>query len=253
MSELRKRSVSLSHSQVSSLETMLSSVCEVTSWLDWWLSACGSFREHLTDEACGNFEQLMLSGSRALQLLGSQGVTALGNLVLSRRDLLLLDVKSTVPAEEVSRLRYAALPLSTGLIPTPLLESALDKMRVASNDGLFLFHFPAELEAEGTTTRVRLPFRLSPAAPAAPVANVVVPGRSPPDGVSRSLRVGGCLSAHWRHWQAIGAESWVLSVLRDGYRINSHPLPGLSSFSRSHPDIVSDVSVRISSITGSGP
>ena len=29
----------------------------------------------------------------------------------------------------------------------------------------------------------------------------------------------GCLSAHWRHWQAIGAESWVLSVQRDGYRI----------------------------------
>ena len=27
------------------------------------------------------------------------------------------------------------------------------------------------------------------------------------------------MSAHWRHWQAIGAESWVLSVLRGGYRI----------------------------------
>ena len=63
---------------------MLSSVCEVTSWLDWWLSTCGSFREHLTDEAHGNFERLMLSGSRALEFLGSKGITALGNLVLSR-------------------------------------------------------------------------------------------------------------------------------------------------------------------------
>ena len=43
-SEARKRSVSLSASQVSSLETMLSGVCEVTSWLDWWLSTCGGFR-----------------------------------------------------------------------------------------------------------------------------------------------------------------------------------------------------------------
>ena len=34
-SEARKRSVSLSASQVSSLETMLSGVCEVSSWLDW--------------------------------------------------------------------------------------------------------------------------------------------------------------------------------------------------------------------------
>ena len=36
-SGFNKRSVSLSASQVSSLETMLSGVCEVASWLDWWL------------------------------------------------------------------------------------------------------------------------------------------------------------------------------------------------------------------------
>ena len=136
VSESRKCFVSLSYSQVSSLEAMLSSVCEITSWLDWWLSTCGSFQEHLTDEAHGNFEWLMLCGSRALEFLGGQGVTALGNLVLSRRDSLLLDVKSTVPAEEVARLRYAALPLSASLFPTPLLESALDTMRAASNDTL---------------------------------------------------------------------------------------------------------------------
>ena len=110
MSESQKRFVSLYHSHVSSLETMLSSVCEVTSWLDWWLSTCGSFWEHLTDEARGNFERLTLSGSRALEFLGNQGVTALGNLVLSCRDSLLLDVRSTVPAEEVARMRYADLP-----------------------------------------------------------------------------------------------------------------------------------------------
>ena len=43
-------------------------------------------------------------------------------------------------------------------------------------------------------------------------------GNSPPDWVSPPLRVGACLSVHWRRWQAIGAESWVLSVLQDGYR-----------------------------------
>ena len=40
-SEVKKRSVSLSASQVSSMETMLSGMCEVSSWLDWWLSTCG--------------------------------------------------------------------------------------------------------------------------------------------------------------------------------------------------------------------
>ena len=33
------------------------------------------------------------------------------------------------------------------------------------------------------------------------------------------MRVGGCLSSHWRRWQEIGAETWVVTVLRDGYRI----------------------------------
>ena len=108
VSESRKRSVSLFHSQVSSLETMLSSVCEVTSWLDWWLSSCGGFREHLPEEVRGNFERLMLSGSRAREFLGSQGVTALGNLVLSHQDSLLLDARSTVLAEEVARLRFVS-------------------------------------------------------------------------------------------------------------------------------------------------
>ena len=88
------------------------------------------------DEVRGNFEWLMLSGLRALKFLGNQGITALGNLVLSRRDSLLLDARSTVRAEEVAHLHYAALPSSSGIFPTPLLDSALNKMRSASNDAL---------------------------------------------------------------------------------------------------------------------
>ena len=83
-SEVRKRSVSLSASQVSSLETMLSGMCEVASWLDWWLSTCGGYRDLLPIESCADSERLMMSGSRALEFLASQGCTALGNLVLSR-------------------------------------------------------------------------------------------------------------------------------------------------------------------------
>ena len=115
---------------------MLSSVCEVASWLDWWLSTCWGFREHLPDEVHGNFEWLMLSGSRALEFLGNQGVTALGNLVLSYQDSLLLDARSTVLAEEVACLLCADLPLSPGSFPAPLLDSSLNKMCAVSNDAL---------------------------------------------------------------------------------------------------------------------
>ena len=135
-SEVKKRSVSLSASQVSSMETMLSGMCEVSSWLDWWLSTCGGFRDHLPIEVHDDFERLMISGSRALEFLASQGCTTLGNLVLARRDALLADVRDTVPAEEVARLRYSPLPQSAAIFPHALLDSALLKMRAAASDAL---------------------------------------------------------------------------------------------------------------------
>ena len=136
VSEVKKRSVALSASQVSSLEATLSGVCEVSSWLDWWLSTCWGFRDHLPVEVRADFERLMISGSRALEFLASQGCTSLGNLVLARRDSLLADVKSTVPEEEVARLRYSPLPETASLFPHALLDSALMKMRAAASDAL---------------------------------------------------------------------------------------------------------------------
>ena len=136
VSEAKKRSVALSASQVSSMEAMLSGVCEVSSWLDWWLSTCGGFRDHLSVEVRADFERLMISGSRALEFLASQGCTTLGNLVLARRDSLLGDVRSTVPAEEVARLRYSPLPDMASLFPHTLLDSALIKMLAAASDAL---------------------------------------------------------------------------------------------------------------------
>ena len=255
-SETRKRSVSLSASQVSLMETMLSGVCEVTSWLDWWLSTCGVFRQNLPVEVHGDFERLILSGSRALEFLASQGCMALSNLFLSRRDSLLADVRSTVPAEEVARLRYSPLPETVSLFPSPLLDSALPKMQAAANDALvqnssetcscwrvgwvvdFWFYagrclwrpscsegslrllpLLASLARRGRAAAVRHPLPLPPEAPAALGEKVKEPERSLPDGMSLPLRVGGCLALHWRRWQAIGAESWVVTVLRDGYRV----------------------------------
>ena len=61
-----------------------------------------------------------------------------------------------------------------------------------------------------------------------------------------AVKVGGCLSVHWRRWQAVGPDSWTVSVFRDGYRLpfESPPPP--------HPntDVVSCLPPRISSISG---
>ena len=267
-SEVRKRSVSLSASQVSSMETMLSGMCEVASWLDWWLSTCGGYRDHLPVEVRADFERLMISGSRALEFLASQGYTTLGNLVLARRDELLADVRSTVPAEEVARLRYSPLPQSAAIFPHALLDSALLKMRAAASDVLVqrTLHpagIPRKPVAPGQSTgsstarsgqastsgasqaqkqsasssasgqagqgkkkgRARLPFPLPPEAPAAREVKEKELGRNQPDGVILPMRVGGCLSSHWRRWQEIGAETWVVTVLRDGYRVPFKDFP----------------------------
>ena len=260
----KKRSVALSASQVSSMEAMLSGVCEVSSWLDWWLSTCGGFRDHLPVEVRANFERLMISGSRALEFLASQGCTTLGNLVLARRDSLLADVRSTVPAEEVARLRYSPLPEMASLFPHPLLDSALLKMRAAASGALVqrTLHPPriprkpaAAGQSGGSSTaasgqagssgarqaqkqssgrvllprvslargrrrvKARLPFPLPPEAPAALEERVKAPGKSQPDGVTLPVRVGCYLAQHWRQCQAVGAETWVVTVLRDGYRV----------------------------------
>ena len=67
--------------------------------------------------------------------------------------------------------------------------------------------------------KARLPFPLPPEAPAAREVRVKAPGKSQPDGVTLPVRVGGCLAQHWRQWQAVGAETWVVTVLQDGYRV----------------------------------
>ena len=94
----------------------------------------------------------------------------------------------------------------------------------------------ASLVRRGRTARVRLPFPLPPEAPAAPEVKVKEPGKSRPDGTTLPVRVGGCLAPHWRRWQAIGAESWVVTVLRDGYRVPFlHSPPPLSRTPVSFP------------------
>ena len=77
----------------------------------------------------------------------------------------------------------------------------------------------------GRNARVRLPFLLPPEAPAALGVKAKAPGKSRPDGTTLPLRVGGCLAPHWRRWQAIGVETWVVTVLRDGYCVPFLDLP----------------------------
>ena len=77
----------------------------------------------------------------------------------------------------------------------------------------------ARLVRRGRTARVRLPFPLPLEAPAALGEKVKESERSRPDGTTLPLRVGGWLAPHWRRWQAIGAGSWVVTVLLDGYRV----------------------------------
>ena len=134
--EPKKRPVVIPHNLVSSFETALSGVGEVVSWLDWWLATLSKFGEAMPEETRSNFQRMMVSSARSLEFLDSQTTPVLANLVLLRRDSLLSDVRSTVPAEELSRLRLTPLPPSSALFPPTLLDTALSKTRAVSNDAL---------------------------------------------------------------------------------------------------------------------
>ena len=114
----------------------MAGVGEVVSWLDWWLATLSKFGEALPEETRFNFQRMMVSCARSLKFLGSQTTQVLANLVLLRRDSLLSDVRSMVPAEELSRLRHVPLPHSSALFPPTLLDTALCKTCTASNDAL---------------------------------------------------------------------------------------------------------------------
>ena len=118
------------------LESALAGIDETISWLDWWLSTVSGFREALHLSAQDNFERILSSGSKALAFVGSQAVPALTNLLLSRRDSLLAEVWSTVPAEELSLLRHSPQPPAAAIFPATLLDTALNQVRAASNDAL---------------------------------------------------------------------------------------------------------------------
>ena len=134
--ELKKRPVTIPHSLVSVFEMALSEAGEAVSWLDWWLATISGLGDSQSEETRAEFQRLVVSGSKVLEFLGSQTISALSNLTLLRRDSLLAGVRSSVPPEELSRLRHGPLPTSSALFPPGHLDTALSKARAASNDAL---------------------------------------------------------------------------------------------------------------------
>ena len=132
----KRRPVPLPFSVLTGLKSALAGIGEIISWLDWWLSTMSGFREALHPSAQTNFKRILSSGSKAPAFVGSQAVPALANLLLSRRDSLLAEVRSTVPTEELSLLRHSPLPPAAAIFLSTLLDTALNKVRAASNDAL---------------------------------------------------------------------------------------------------------------------
>ena len=233
----------------------------------------------------------MLSGSRALEFLGAQGITALGNLVLSHRDSLLVDARSTVPAEEVAHLRDAGLPSSPGSCWT-----VLTKLHGASNDALVqrTLHPPKILlkssagpsKAGSSSSASADRSGVSPVASRSQQQASTTPssssshrgkkrrgskgkapfsGTSGGSGHSRGKRKGTGKKS-WQGYTSVASEGLSVGVL-EALAVNWSeflgvvrltgrlpiPLPGLSSFPLSLPGIISDVPGGISSLPGVAP
>ena len=137
VSELKKLSVSLTHSQEASLERVLASVVEASSWMDWWVATCSHWRAYVPAEEQASFDRFLGSGSKAVEFMASHSFTALTNLVLARRDSVLTCVRSSVPQDSLSALRNAPLASSSShLFPSRLVQEAVDKARASDSDTL---------------------------------------------------------------------------------------------------------------------
>ena len=179
-------------------------------------------------------------------------------------------------------MKYSPLPETVSIFSSPLLDSALTKMRAAANDALVqrTLHpprIPRKPAAAGGSAGSSASGSGQASSSGARPAQKQTSSSSPSGqaGKKRKNRKGkasffsssggsggkgkgagkkstwrddspcegrGSLAPHWRRWQAIGAKSWVVTVLR-----LPCSLPGLSSFPFSHPGIVSDVPGRLSS------
>ena len=226
---------------------------------------CGGFRESLPIEVRADFERLILTGSRAHEFLASQGITDLGNLVLSRRDSLLADVRSTVPAEEVARLRYSPLPETVALFPLPLLDSAANDTLVQRT-----LHPPriprkpadgagsssagsAQASSSGASRPAQKQSSTSsPSGQSGKNRNGKAPFSSSSGGSCRSRGKGKGARKKSRGLPGSALEAVAGNRSRDLGRDRSPgrlsgSLHGLSSSPFSHPGIVSDVPGRLSS------
>ena len=179
-------------------------------------------------------------------------------------------------------MRYADLPSSPGIFPTPLLDSALTKMRAASNDAL----------VQWTLHPLKIPQKSSASSADRGSVSPVVPrsrqqastnpfssssqcgqkkrgnkGKAPfseasdGSGLSRGKQKGAGKKSSWQGFASVAGGGLsvgaleALAVLGASHLAGrlSHPLLGLSSSPLSHPNVVSDVSGRISSCTGLVP
>ena len=103
--------------------------------MDWWMGTVASYQSHLPAEFQAEFRRLMLSGAKTIDYMACHAVNGLANLTLARKDWLLDKFPSTLPQQELSRLRHAPLP-SSYLISPDMVETAISRNRTASNDAL---------------------------------------------------------------------------------------------------------------------
>ena len=196
----------------------------------------------------------MLGGSRALEFLASQVVSALNILVLWRRDSLLDSALPKMHAASADAL--VQLTLHPPMIPRKTLSGVgccwlcagvYLWCRLPGSDAVFSpVSWPAWQEEGGAHEFG--PFSLSSG------GSCLSGGKGRGSGkeiacrvVSPCKRWGGCLAPHWRRWQT--NRSRVLVHGRSLGRI-SCSLLRLSFSPLSHPGIVSDVPGRLTSGSG---
>ncbi|XP_064114498.1 uncharacterized protein LOC135220858 [Macrobrachium nipponense] len=139
LDQVKMECPSMTYQEAATLEATASSVFQAASWLDLWSTAVAKIASSeatrkVVDEPL--FIRLLQSGSKAIAYLTNVSANVWANILLMRRDAALARLSCNVDLDSLLAMRNGDILESQLLLPEVLLEEAIDRRRMDTNDRL---------------------------------------------------------------------------------------------------------------------
>ena len=130
--KVKKSSVTLSHSELASVESSAQQTLQAFSYLDWWFSSASQYsKRHLPQESQPFMDRLFQSAVKCLSYGTAAAARTKFNIMLKHRDAVLNHLHSSVSNEDIRAMRASKLPVDNGeLFDSDVCLNALQQYHV---------------------------------------------------------------------------------------------------------------------------